>query len=38
MEKVTLNEIGPRDWKFSHRANPGTDEIFNKGNGGKYNG
>jgi hydroxymethylglutaryl-CoA lyase len=29
MEKqVVLNEVGPRDWRFSHRASPGTDEVF----------
>ncbi len=27
-EKIILNEVGPRDWRFSHRESPDTLEVL----------
>jgi len=26
--KITLNEVGPRDWRFSHEVSPPTPDIY----------
>lgn len=26
--KVILNEVGPRDWRFSHRVSPSTQDVY----------